>query len=57
MRYTARNAPLATLLVYSERMGEEIRHMYYVKNDIECKPGYVSVLGIATTQGCLWRST
>jgi len=51
-----KDAPMNTLLVMRERMGEEMRMMFYVRREATDAPEkFVGAYGVATVQGYLWR--
>lgn len=55
-----KDAPFATLLVMNERMGEEMRHTYYVRREGEVPvnlKNFVPTFRVACTQGLVWRGT
>lgn len=53
-----KDAPMNTLLVMSERMGEEIRETYYVRREgTGTLPNLVPTFRLACVQGSPWRGS
>lgn len=50
------DAPMHTLLVIRERMGEELRETFYVRREgLLNNENFVAAYGIAIIQGYPWR--